>query len=410
MTDEPVVIVGAGQAGAAVAARLRSRGHAGRLTLVGDEGVPPYQRPPLSKGYLLGDMARDRLFLRPGSWYAENDIDLLPSDPAIAIDRAARTVALHDRTLGYGHLVLATGATPRSLPADIGGTLANVQTVRGLACIDTIAPAFATGARGLVIGGGYIGLEAAAVAASRGVAVTLIELAPRILARVAAPETASWFHALHARHGVDLRVGTGLVRLLGKDAVTGARLTDGSEIAIDFAIVGIGVAPHVALAQAAGLPCDNGILVNAMGRTADPRIWSAGDCAAFPWRGRTIRLESVQNAIDGAETVADNIMGAARPYDPDPWFWSDQYDVKLQIAGLNAGYDSVVVRLDGDRRSHWYYAGDRLLSVDAMNDARTYMIAKRMIEQGIHPASAAVADPAVDLKALLNRSRSVSAA
>jgi 3-phenylpropionate/trans-cinnamate dioxygenase ferredoxin reductase subunit len=241
------------------------------------------------------------------------------------------------------------------------------------------------------------------VAAKRGLQVTLVEMADRILQRVAAPETSDYFRALHQSHGVTIREGVGLDHLLGQGHVTGARLTDGTELEVDLVIVGVGIAPATALAEAAGLEIENGIKVDAQGHTSDPAIWAAGDCASFPWRGGRIRLESVPNAIDQAECVADNIMGAGKDYEAKPWFWSDQYDVKLQIAGLNAGYDRTLVR-PGDKpgsQSVWYFRGDTLLAVDAMNDPRAYMIGKRLIEAGQSPAPAAVADPATPLKSLM---------
>ncbi|MEM1160334.1 MAG: FAD-dependent oxidoreductase, partial [Pseudomonadota bacterium] len=255
----------------------------------------------------------------------------------------------------------------------------------------------------LVIGGGYIGLEAAAVASKLGLHVTLVEMADRILQRVAAPETSDFFRTKHTDHGVDVREGTGLVRLTGDGRVTGAELSDGTALEIDFAIVGVGIDPGSALAEAAGLEIDNGIKTDEMGRTSDPAIWAAGDCASLPYRGTRIRLESVQNAIDQADAVAANMLGADTAYVPKPWFWSDQYDVKLQIAGLNTGYDHVVTRA-GDKEgtfSHWYYAGETLLAVDAMNDARNYMIGKRLIEGGKSPAPEVIGDPATDMRGLL---------
>jgi len=397
-----VVVIGAGQAGASLVTRLRSRGFDGAITLIGDEPVPPYQRPPLSKKYLLGEMALERLYLRPGAAYAEAGIDLRTGTQATAIDRAAREVVLSgDERLGYDTLVLATGSRPRRLPAAIGGDVQGVHVVRTLADADAMAPGVVAGARLLIVGGGYIGLEAAAVAASRGMQVTLVEMADRILKRVAAPETADYFRALHARHGVDIREGVGLERLLGEGRVHAARLTDGSEIRVDMVIVGVGIVPDTALAEGAGLATDNGIAVDAQGRTDDPAIWAAGDCASFPYGGGRLRLESVPNAIDMAECVADNIMGLGQDYVPKPWFWSDQYDVKLQIAGLGAGHDRIVTRGAGGAVSFWYYAGDRLLAVDAMNDPRAYMVGKRLIEAGKSADPARVADPETDLKALL---------
>jgi len=254
----------------------------------------------------------------------------------------------------------------------------------------------------VIIGGGYIGLEAAAVAAKLGLDVTVIEMAPRILQRVAAPETSAWFRTLHRAHGVKILESTGLERLPGKTRITGARLSDGREIAADFAIVGVGILPVTALAEAAGLALENGIRTDAQGRTSDPAIWAAGDCASFPWRGDRLRLESVQNAIDQAELVAENMLGAGKSYTPVPWFWSDQYDTKLQIAGLNTGYDRIVTRgPQGDAVSFWYFKGERLLAVDAMNDPRAYMVGKRLLELGRTVAPAAVASPTTNLKALL---------
>lgn len=398
-----IVVIGAGQAGSALVAKLRALGYSGALTLIGEEAAPPYQRPPLSKKYLLGEMALERLYLRPVAFYAENDIALHLSETAVAIDRKDKVVIADGKPIRYDQLALTTGAVPRRLPGAIGGELNGVHVVRTLADVDAMAPAFTEGARALIVGGGYIGLEAAAVAAKRGVNVVLVEMAERILQRVAAPETSAYFRALHAAHGVDIREGVGLERLLGEAHVTGARLSDGTELALDFVIAGVGVTPATALADAAGLTLENGVSVDAHGRTSDPVIWAAGDCASFPYKGRRIRLESVQNAIDQAECVAENMMGAAKDYAPMPWFWSDQYDVKLQIAGLNTGYNRVVVRA-GEKDgavSHWYYVGGTLLAVDAMNDPRAYMIGKRLIEAGKSPTPEVVSDPVTDLKALL---------
>lgn len=397
------IVIGAGQAGSSLVMKLRKEGYAGPITLIGAEPVVPYQRPPLSKAYLLGDMALERLFLRPEQVYAEQDIALRLGTPVTAIDPAAKTVRLGGETLAYDMLALTTGSDPRRLPAAIGGDLGGVFVVRTLADVDAMAPHVVEGKRALIVGGGYIGLEAAAVAAKRGVQVTLVEMADRILQRVAAPETSDYFRALHRAHGVDIREGTGLRRLIGENGqVSGAELGDGSTLAVDFVVVGVGIAPATALAVAAGLVLDNGIAVDGLGRTSDPSIWAAGDCASFPYRGGRLRLESVPNAIDHAECVAANMLGAECDYVPKPWFWSDQYDVKLQIAGLNAGYDRIVTRRgEGATASFWYYRGETLLAVDAMNDPRGYMIGKRLIEAGRSPDPAAVADPATDLKSLM---------
>ena len=396
-----VVVIGAGQAGASCVAKLRNGGFEGRMTLIGAEPVPPYQRPPLSKAYLMGDMPLERLFLRPESFYADQSIDLRLGAEVTAIDTQAQTVSVCADVLEYSDLVLATGSVPRRLPAAIGGDLDGVFVVRDLSDVDAMAPRFASGARVLIVGGGYIGLEAASVAAKLGLQVTLVEMADRILQRVAAPETSDFFRTLHCEHGVDIREGVGLDRLTGEGAVSGAVLSDGTTLDVNFVIVGVGIAPGTALAEAAGIEIDNGIATDAQGRTSAPHVWAAGDCASFPYRGARIRLESVPNAIDQAECVAENILGAGKDYVARPWFWSDQYDVKLQIAGLNTGYDRVVTRDGGKAKSFWYYRGDTLLAVDAANDPRGYMIGKRLIEAGKSPEAAVIADPSSDLKALL---------
>ncbi|MEL6690249.1 MAG: FAD-dependent oxidoreductase [Pseudomonadota bacterium] len=396
-----IVVIGAGQAGASLTSKLRALGHEGEIVLIGEEPAPPYQRPPLSKKYLLGEMPLERMYLKAEAAYADAGIELRTGTHVDAVDTAAKEIHLGEERLSYDQLAFTTGSSVRTLPASIGGDLGNVFTVRTLADVDAMAEAFAKGGHVLIIGGGYIGLEAAAVAAMKGLKTTLIEAADRILQRVAAPETSDYFRDLHKGHGVDLREGTALVRLTGDGVVSGAELADGTTLDIDFAVVGVGIDPCIGLASAAGVHCDNGIAVDAHGRTSVEGIWAAGDCASFPYRGDRIRLESVPNAIDQAEVVAANMLGAEQDYVAKPWFWSDQYDVKLQIAGLNTGYDSVVVRAGDKGQSNWYYKGDELLAVDAMNDARGYMIGKRLVEAGKSPDKAAIADPASDLKALL---------
>ncbi len=394
-----VVIVGAGQAGAALAAKLRALGATGAITVIGDEAAPPYQRPPLSKAYLLGEMEQERLWLRGPEFWAENNITLRLGAPVTAIDRAAKTVTVGGEVIAYDQLGLTTGSRPRRLPAAIGGDLDGVFTVRSLADVDRMRAEFTAGRSLVVIGGGYIGLEAAAVAKKLGLEVTLVEMAPRILGRVAAPETADFVRRTHTGNGVTILEATGLERILGETAVTGIRLQDGREIRADFVIAGVGVHPGAELAEAAGIALDNGIATDEFGRTSDPAIWAAGDCASFPWKGGRIRLESVGNAIDQGEIIAENMLGAEKKYEAKPWFWSDQYDLKLQIAGLNIGYDRVVTREIGGT-SHWYYRGDELLAVDAMSDARAYMVGKRLIESGKSP-SPEVITTAPELKALL---------
>lgn len=398
-----IIVIGAGQAGASLTVKLRNLGYTGDITLIGEESVPPYQRPPLSKGYLLGDMTRERLFLRPEEFYQNQNITLRLGNTVTSIDPDAKTVSIGDEVLNYDELALTTGSTPHYLPAAIGGDLQGVHVVRTLADIDAMEPEFAAGKNVLIVGGGYIGLEAAAVAAKLGLNVTLVEMADRILQRVAAPQTSDYFRDLHAGHGVNILEGVGLDHLSGDSRVSSATLTNGTTIAVDFVITGVGIKPTTELAETIDITLENGIKTDAQGRTSTPNIWAAGDCASFPYRGSRIRLESVPNAIDQAEVVAENMLGAGKSYIATPWFWSDQYDVKLQIAGLNTGYDNVVTRI-GDKagaQSHWYYVGDTLLAVDAMNDARAYMIGKRLIEAGKSPAPDVIASSDTDLKALL---------
>ncbi|WP_172297484.1 NAD(P)/FAD-dependent oxidoreductase [Pseudoruegeria sp. HB172150] len=398
---DDIVVIGAGQAGASLVARLRKQGFAGKITLIGEEPALPYERPPLSKAYLLGDSEKERLYLRPASFYQENDIEVLTGLHVDTIDRTDRVVIAGDRKIPYGQLALTTGSIPRRLPAAIGGDLGNVFTVRTLADVDAMAPTFREGARCLVVGGGYIGLEAAAVARKSGMEVTVVEMADRILQRVASPETSDYFRKLHRDHGVDIREGVGLQKLTGDAEVRSAILSHGEELPVDVVVVGIGIAPATALAEACELEIENGIRTDARGRTSDEHIWSAGDCASFPYKGQRIRLESVQNAIDQAECVAENMLGADKDYIPYPWFWSDQYDCKLQIAGLSTGYDRIITRGEGANISFWYFKGDQFLAVDAMNDARSYMVGKRLLEMGKTPDPDAIADPETELKTLL---------
>lgn len=398
-------MVGGGQAAFALVAKLRALKDERPITIVAAEASHPYQRPPLSKKYLLREMDLDRLLYRPESWYAEHNIDIHLSTSVTAIDRLAKTVTLSDgATLNYDVLALATGSTPRKLPASLGGDLEGVFVVRDFTDADRLAGEMQPGKHALIIGGGYIGLEAAAVARSSGLDVTVIEMADRILQRVASVATSYLVKDIHTSRGVDIREGTGLVRLVGTDGrVTSAELTDGSTIPVDLVIVGIGVTANDALAQAAGLDVANGIIVDGFGRTSDPSIHAMGDCAVLPWKDMRIRLESVQNAVDQAEAVAALLAGGEAPYDPKPWFWSDQYDVKLQIAGFGHGHDETVVR-KGQREgsvSVWYFTAGKLVAVDALNDAKAYVTGKKLLDLGLTPDRARLEDPQTDLKTLL---------
>jgi 3-phenylpropionate/trans-cinnamate dioxygenase ferredoxin reductase subunit len=398
-----VVVVGGGHAAVSVLAKLRALGFDGSLTLVAGEGHLPYQRPALSKKYLLGELPAERLLLRPASFYQQQDINVLLGQAVSTVDLDSRCVLRGQEPIAYDRLVLATGSRPRRLPAEAGGRLAGVHSVSSRDDVDALAADLLPDRHLLVIGGGYVGLEAAAVASQKGLRVTVVEFASRILARVAAPQTAQLVRELHEQHGVCFLEGCGVARLLGEEGrVRGALLTDGTELSIDCVVAGIGIEPATDLARAAGIHCDNGIAVDAHGRTSAPDVWAAGDCTCFPWRGVRIRLESVQNATDQAEAVALDILGRPHPYDPVPWFWSDQYDSKLQIAGLGSGHDRIVQRDGpGKSRSVWYFQGARLCAVDALDDSRSYLVGRQLLQAGISPEFHAVGDPDFDLRSLL---------
>lgn len=400
-----LVIVGAGQAAFALAAKLRSLKDDRPITIIGSEDVLPYQRPPLSKKYLMGEMTFDRLEFRPAEWFAENNVDIRLSTWVEEIDREAKTVRMQDGSLlEYDKLALTTGAAPRELPAGVGGDLEGVLTVRDKRDADRLMEEMQPGRRLLVIGGGYIGLEAAAVARQLGLEVTLIEMADRILQRVASAETATIMRDIHIAKGVSIREKTGLVRLDGKDGrVTKAELSDGLTLNVDFVIAGIGVTPNDRLARESGLQVGNGIVVDEFTRTSDPDIHAMGDCTLLPMEGAAVRLESVQNAVDQAEAAALVLAGEEKPYRPKPWFWSDQYEAKLQIAGFNAGYDETVLRPGQREGSHsiWYFRQGRFVAVDAINDAKAYVTGKKLLDAGAQPNRAVLDDHTADLKLLL---------
>ncbi len=405
-----IVIVGAGQAGASAVAKLRSLGYEGRLVLIGEEPVLPYQRPPLSKKYLLGEVSVENLQLRSVNFYEKQNVELHLATRVTEIDCQQKTVITSGgNCISWDKLLIATGSTPRTLPQSITNGFEHVYTVRTLLDVDVMSPMFKPGKRVLIVGGGYIGLEAASVARKCGMETTLIEAAPRILQRVAAPETAERFVTLHRENDVDIRENTTLESLFHDGSgVCTALLGDGSRVEVDFVIAGIGVIPGSALAEMAEIQIDNGIALDAFCRSSNPDVFAAGDCASFPWQGQRIRLESVQNAIDQAETAAINMLGQEQEYDPVPWFWSDQYEVKLQIAGLNTGYDNVITRL-GAREgasSVWYYKKEKFLAVDAFNDPAAFMVAKRLLAAKISPCRHQVSDPEVPVKSLMSAPRS----
>ena len=400
----PIVIVGAGQAAASFISRHVALGSEQPLLLIGEEPHPPYQRPPLSKKYLLGQLERERLLIRPLEWYQDLNIELRLDTRVDAIDRGSRQVVTADgKTIDYDKLLLCIGSSARALAADIGGELKGVFTLRSIADIDKMSPEFQAGRKLLIVGGGYIGLEAAATGRQLGLEVTVLEMADRILQRVAAAATSDYFRDLHVGHGVTLQESARMTRLLGDDgAVCGAELETGEIFEADLVLAGIGNSPNTRLAQAAGLDCDNGIRVSETCQTSDSHIYAAGDCSNFVRNGQQIRLESVQNAADQGDLVARVLAGEAVTYTALPWFWSDQYDCKLQIVGLNQGHNQTVLRPGSNETSQsiWYYRDDQLLAIDAMNEPKSYAFGRKIIEAGKNPTQQEVADPATDLKAL----------
>lgn len=401
MTDK-IVVIGAGQAGLQAVVSLRGEGYDGALALVGDEPFPPYQRPPLSKAYLLGKMARERLFLKPDAFYAET-CELILGVRAAAIDRAAKTVRLEDgRVLGYDKLLIATGTRARTLPCP-GAGLPDVHSLRGIADVDALKPMLVEGRRAVIVGAGYIGLEVAAVAATHGLQVTVVEALDRVLARSVSNEMSDFFAAEHRKAGVALRFGAKVAGFEGTERLEAVRV-GGETIDADFALVGIGALPNVEIARAAGLACDNGITVDEYCATSDPDIFAAGDCTWHPGRdGGRLRLESVQNAIDQAKCAAHDMLGTPTPYREVPWFWSDQYDLKLQIAGLTRDGDTAVRRGDPMQRKFavFYVREGCLAAAETVNMPGEHLIARKLIAAGTRVSAEALADPAVALKTLL---------
>jgi 3-phenylpropionate/trans-cinnamate dioxygenase ferredoxin reductase component len=402
---EQIVIAGGGQAAVQTADTLRRKGFAGKLTVVGEEPWLPYQRPPLSKKYLGGSLERERLLIRPAQFFAEHNISALLGRRVTDVARAARHVRLDDGTvLPYDALVIATGSRPRRLLAP-GGELAGVHYLRSIADADCIRSAFSPGGRLIVIGGGYIGLEVAATARELGMEVTVLEMAARVMSRVTCAEVSAFYEAEHARHGVNIRCNES-VRALHGDAGSGrvrAVLTEaGGEYPADVVIVGVGVAPADELARAAGLECENGVVTDAHCRTADEAIYAAGDCASHLNRqyGRHLRLESVDNAFEQGTTVALNLLGTATPHDKVPWFWSDQFDLKLIIVGVAHGYDTVIVRGTPATRtfSACYLRDGELIAIDTVNAPKDQMAARKLIPAHARPDLAKLANPAVALR------------
>jgi len=411
---ERVVIVGAGHAAGELAGSLRSGGYAGRIILVGEEPHLPYQRPPLSKAFLSGELSLPELEIKPESSYRSIGVEIRAGVRVERIDRCAKQLLLGDGTVeDYTKLVLATGGRPRALllpGIEAPERLSNLHYLRNAHDASRIRAQLQPGFRLVIVGGGYIGLEVAAVARKHGLQVTVLETQPRVLARVTAPELSTFYESVHRAAGVDILTSTRVRSIQvdsSGDAIASLTTHDGTVIMADLVLAGIGLIPNVELAESAGLAVENGIIVDEFTQTADPDILAVGDCSNHPSRlyGRCVRIESVPNAVGQARAAAATLCGKPQAYDAVPWFWSDQYDLKLQIAGLSQGYDGVVLRGSPESRSFtaFYLKDGRIIAADAVNRPKDFMLAKRLVAaRTALTSSAALADDARPLQSFLN--------
>lgn len=400
-----VVIVGASHAATEVIANLRKLKWDGKITLIGDEASLPYQRPPLSKAYYKGDVDDEKLLIRPSSFYEKNDVDLKLGRTVESIDRKAKSVHLDNgETVNYEHLILATGTRARELPTD-GAKHKNINYLRTKSDVDGIKSQLQPGSNLIIIGAGYIGLEVAASAVKQGINVIVFEFMERVLARVTSPTVSEFYRQLHQEEGVEIRLNSAVEKFEHTDSHLIAHTNNGEQLECDSVIVGIGVLPNSELAENAGLTCDNGIVVNEFTQTDDPAIFAIGDCSNHHSiiYNKRIRLESVPNAMEQAKVAAATICGQGRAYNQLPWFWSDQYDVKLQTAGLFQDHDQVIVRGDTTTRKFaaFYLQEGVLIAVDALNSPAEFMLSKKLIINKVSPDTEKLADPAVSLKEFL---------
>ena len=400
------VVVGGGQAAAQSIQTARQLGFDGRITMIGAEPALPYQRPPLSKQYLAGRLPRERLTLRPQSFYESRDVDLLLDTRATGLDIVRRRVTLDDGgELRYSSVLLATGGRPRRL--DVPGVeLGGIHYLRSVADVDAILPRFTPGRRLVVVGAGYIGLEVAAVATGLGLDVTVLEAAGRVLARVVAPAISAFYERCHRQAGVAICCNTEVSAFSGAGSVAQIETRDGRRFAADLVIIGIGIVPRTELAAAAGLPVDGGLPVDQHGQTAAPGVAAAGDCTrqTHPLVGAELRIESVHNAISQGKAAAHTLAGSPAGFDDIPWFWSDQYDLKLQIAGVAVGWDRTVARGDAESGQFalYYLRGDMPIAVDCVNSPREFMLGKRLISARKPVPAEVLGDPDADLTALID--------
>ena len=398
------IIAGAGHAGGQSAISLRQAGYEGRIIVCGAEPVPPYQRPPLSKKYLSGELALERVFLRPESFWSKNDIELRLGNAVREIDPEHRTAVLEDgESLAFTDLVMATGSRPRRLHAP-GANLGNIFYLRSLEDADAISGALAPGRRLVIVGGGYIGLEIASTAKGLGLEVCVIEAADRILARVTVPEMSDYYTRAHRARGIDVRLSTALTSFEGNGTVRGV-VCGAETIPADVVVIGIGIVPEVELAASAGIRCDDGIVVDERCATSAGHVYAVGDCTRHPnpILGRTLRLESVQNALEQARTAASNIAGTPTRYEQVPWFWSDQFDLKLQMVGMSQGYDSTVLRgsMDADDFAMFYLKDGVLIAVDAVNRPREFMACRKLVPQRPCIDPAKLADESIPMQEMV---------
>lgn len=403
MSQNQIVIIGAGQAGAQAVVSLRSEGFSGPITMVGDEAFVPYQRPPLSKAYLMGTFARERLFLKPEHAYAETGCELILNASAKTIDRAAKTVTLSDgRVLSYDKLLIATGTRIRPIKCP-GAELKGIHYLRSIADVDGLQPEIVKGKKLAVIGGGFIGLEVAAVAAKHGLDVTVFEALDRVMARAVSKTVSDFFEGAHRAAGVTIITSTGVEGFEGEGAVAAVR-AGGKSYPADVVLVGIGVLPNAEIAANAGIECKNGIVVDKQARTSDPDVFAAGDVTWHQGRdGGWLRLESVQNAIDQAKIAAAAMAGKPRDYSEVPWFWSDQFDLKLQIAGLTRPGDVQVVRGDPSARKFavFHLRDGAVAAVEAVNMAPEYLVGRKLIAEGTQVSPERLGDMSVPIKSVV---------
>jgi 3-phenylpropionate/trans-cinnamate dioxygenase ferredoxin reductase subunit len=404
-----VVIIGGGQAGGEAATLLRQNRFEGRIVLIGEEDYLPYMRPPLSKAYLAREITKEALIYKAATAYEKAQVEMRLGKRVEEVDRQAKRLLLNDgAALGYDKLIIATGGRARELPVP-GATLRNILYLRTIADVEALQPLMQSGRRLVIVGGGYVGLEVAAVAVKRGLAVTVLESAPRVLARVTAPAVSEFYERIHREAGVDILTGETVSGFLadGEEGAAGlVQCTNGQTFPADFVLIGIGLVPNTGLAEKAGLDVDDGIVVDAESRTSDPDIYAIGDCAMHAHHGflrRKIRLESVPNALEQARAAAASIMGRPIPEATAPWFWSDQYDLKLQMVGLSDGYDELVIRGKTEASSFtaFYLKEGRVIAADSVNRPGDFMAAKRLAGERIEIAPASLADESVPLKTLL---------